>query len=461
MDFWFVWEICVNAMVIIAETYMLHKHLKVENRKKTFIYVGVIAITAIISYMNFIDIQLAFPIAPGFTIYATRSVVTALMLLFSFLVFEGTPSEKILWSFVPMLLSAIADAVSLIVVTALTGKSISALMDFGLDRFWITLINIGIIAGSCIALGNTKAVKSKHSKLFIPDQIKFMLILLLLLGTISVDILVDNTILVADNGQIVLNIGEIVICATFLVIIGFTFILVTRVGLLTYENMEYTLEVQQSKLEKDFFRHIDITTEELRESKHDMRNHLSTMQILLSSKDYQELEKYFDKMNGEIDPLIDIVLTNNKTLNSIIYSKMIIMKTCNISFHYTLLDVEQIQISEYDLCSILGNLLDNAIEACQKIETPKDARYIRLKIKKQENMFMLSVNNSFNGKYNQLDRNHFATSKKGQGHGLGLRHVERIIQRYGGHMQVIPKLTDFTVVVFLPCLILSKELERS
>ena len=76
-------------------------------------------------------------------------------------------------------------------------------------------------------------------------------------------------------------------------------------------------------------------------------------------------------------------------------------------------------------------------------------------------MFVISVSNSFNGKYTQIGHNQFVSNKKGKGHGLGLRHIERIVQRYGGHIQIVPTNTDFTATVFLPYIAISQKAERS
>ena len=92
-------------------------------------------------------------------------------------------------------------------------------------------------------------------------------------------------------------------------------------------------------------------------------------------------------------------------------------------------------VSDNDWCIVLLNLLDNALEACEKVEESK--RWITITIKCRENIILLEINNSFDGKL-QKDRNgKLLTAKQNNFlHGIGLDSVVRIIDKYGGLIQI-------------------------
>lgn len=448
---WFLWEVLVNAIVISFESYLFFKQLGIIAKKRKYVFVGTAIIVASISLLNYLDIGMAFVIAPGFTLYTTRLAFTGLFIIYAFLVFKGNSSEKIMWAFVPMFLTSIADLVSLTTVAILSGTDIATVTQYGPSRFWVTLLHIGIVVITCLLLANARGKKS-GSKLFIPVPVRVMLIIILLVGTIAIDILIDNLLLYAENSTPLLNVGELLISIAFILIICFTFLLVTRVGVLSSENMEYAIEIQQSKWEEKDFKNMELAIEELRETKHDIIQHRQTMRGLLANKDYSELERYYESSDSELSAITDVVLSKNPTLNGLLFVKSLNMKADNILFHHQLYDTDDIPIKPYDLCSILGNLLDNAIEACKKIEN-LDKRFIQLQIKRQKDMLIINVENSFNGEYKLNEDHKFLTIKSGEGHGFGLRRVERVANKCRGHIQIQPEKALFRVTVFLPCVV--------
>lgn len=455
MNLWFVWEITVNIITTFGEAYMLYKQLGIQKGKRKIVLLGICINIAIISILNYIDIQSAIFVAPGFTIYATRFISTGLTFILTLIAFSGSMSEKILWTLVSMFIVCISDFVSFLIVIAITNATALSVAQFGSNRFVVTIIVLAFSLAAYYWLAN---IRSKgHKKMFIPLYIRYLLIAMLVLGTFSLDIITDNLFIHTPNQNPIMNVGEFMLSISFLFIILFSLILVIKVGVLTRENMEYALESQQSKLEHEYFNNMGIAIDELREAKHDIKHHMNAMQIMLAGENYNELSCYFEDMVGELDSKTDLILTQNSTLNSIIYSKALIMKANNIPFHHILLDTERLTISQYDLCSILGNLLDNAIEACVKLGKADGGRYIQLEIKKVENNLQIIVKNSFNGKYKKTDDNQFISLKTGSQHGLGLKHITRIVESCHGNMQMEPTETEFQVFVFLPCINTNRE----
>ena len=102
---------------------------------------------------------------------------------------------------------------------------------------------------------------------------------------------------------------------------------------------------------------------------------------------------------------------------------------------------------------ILNNLLDNAIEACRKIE--KEKRYIRLSLKRKDNFLLITVENSFDGILQQAEDGLPRTMKETElpeilmEHGVGLRNVRELAERYFGAGNIEAKGNRFKVTVML------------
>lgn len=196
---------------------------------------------------------------------------------------------------------------------------------------------------------------------------------------------------------------------------------------------------------------MDVAIDQLRELRHEMKNACVVMDGLLLNREYDDLHEYFSALHGQMHQATDMAITNNSTLNSLLYSKILLMESEQIAFHYQIGILDNFAICTFDLCSILGNLLDNAIEASRKLPDIS-SRYIRLHIKNHENIMLIKVENSYNGVVKKIGRNRYLSTKAEGEHGLGLRHVEKVIASYQGHLRIMPKDTAFEVAVLLPYL---------
>ena len=102
-----------------------------------------------------------------------------------------------------------------------------------------------------------------------------------------------------------------------------------------------------------------------------------------------------------------------------------------------------LSVSELDLCIIIGNLLDNAMEAC--MELPMEKRLIRIYMEMKGNYLYLALTNTAAG-----PKKHSFRSRKGDGHGLGLSRVDSIVQKYGGYVTRASEDGAFSTEILLP-----------
>ena len=213
-------------------------------------------------------------------------------------------------------------------------------------------------------------------------------------------------------------------------------------------------ETRQKEAEKKkadaYLYTIESNYQRTRELWHDLKNHIGLLDMLLQEQKYNEMKDYLRIFNEEVDEITLPAKSGNLIVDAVLADKVSQARKEGVPVSLELCDFSGLSLKPDEICSLLGNLLDNAIEACRQVEQDKR---ITVQCKAQENCYYISVKNSANGKL-QDQNQHFVTTKEdmcnGVGHGLGLRSVERVVNRYAGELLVEGRAGEFVVVVRLP-----------
>ena len=192
----------------------------------------------------------------------------------------------------------------------------------------------------------------------------------------------------------------------------------------------------------------------MRAWRHDYHNHMQTIKALLSMGKKQELSEYLDNLEKDLDSIDIAIRTGNVSLDAILSSKVSIARKNFIDVNCTAKVPQDLKISDVHLCAIVGNLLDNAIEACEKMaccskkEESVPQRFIRVYIGLFKSQLYISVTNSTCEKYRRR-LSELVTSKLGE-HGFGLRRIDKIAEKYDGYVNRKNEPGVFATEVMLP-----------
>ena len=190
------------------------------------------------------------------------------------------------------------------------------------------------------------------------------------------------------------------------------------------KSLEY-----QNELNLNYFNELKENEMELRKIKHDIGGCLETMkEIIYSEKNTEKAQCFFDEMSQTLGNITTGFYCKNSLINAIIMSKAKMCDKQNIAFNVDLQIPDEINISDTDLCRILCNMLDNAIEANEKTS---DNKFIDLSIKENDGYLFLSTKNPFNG---EDIRNTSKENKKD--HGYGLKILNDFAKKYNGNCQI-------------------------
>lgn len=163
--------------------------------------------------------------------------------------------------------------------------------------------------------------------------------------------------------------------------------------------------------------------------RHDYRNHIQTMRASLEMGNLTELGNYLGELTVDLNTVDTVVKTGNVMADAILNSKLALCKTKNIPYEVTASIPENCVVNDVEMCVIIGNLLDNAMEACEKIED-KSQRFIRVYIGVFKQQLYINVTNSMIGV--PVKSGKAFKSSKGENRGFGLMRVDRIADKYSG-----------------------------
>lgn len=247
-----------------------------------------------------------------------------------------------------------------------------------------------------------------------------------------------------------------------------------KYGKLQRERQKHFMEEQQMKLLRQRLEEAEDFYGSIRRARHEMKNHMANLKGLAAGGNYQAAEQYVKKLEETMGTLEYQFATGNPVTDVVIndkYRKAVVFGIdFRVNFHYGPKD----GVSVFDLGILLGNLLDNAIEACQRMKEGR--RFIRLNLRRKNHFLLIEVENSFDGilrweegspvpatrkkesltgkKCSQRPGNAPAAAKQDGNclwmeHGIGLTNVKEIAERYLGVMEMKINGNVFQVVVML------------
>lgn len=223
---------------------------------------------------------------------------------------------------------------------------------------------------------------------------------------------------------------------------GYFFIVIT-LGLLFIQIATfYILNTISKIIEEKFILEVNLKSKqndeeiirmhkEIRGWRHDMRNHVNIVLGLLERNESRKAIEYINEIDERTSQFEKIRYTDNIAVDSILSSKINLAKEKGVEIGLELNVSSEIKLSNIEVCTLLGNLLDNSIEACEKVEKNK---FITLKILGQEDKLIIRIKNSTNGNLRE-ENGRFRTTKVGGMHGIGLSQIDSVVEKYEGYIK--------------------------
>lgn len=213
------------------------------------------------------------------------------------------------------------------------------------------------------------------------------------------------------------------------------------------KQIDKRIAAYQRELIETHYREVENMYRQIRGWRHDYRNHIQMMKVLAANGNMDALKVYLDELDTDLNTVDTVVKTGNPMADAILNSKISLARSRNIPTQVDAHIPVKLKMSELDLCCIIGNLFDNAMEA--SLALPEEKRLIRVYMDMKGTQLYISFTNfTAAKKLNKVGRG-FKTSK-GEGHGFGLVRMDDIVSRYDGYLSRNSEDGAFTTEILIP-----------
>lgn len=199
------------------------------------------------------------------------------------------------------------------------------------------------------------------------------------------------------------------------------------------ELFERRMFEREAKHKYSLYESMAEATKQQQTLSHEYQNQLICIQSLLHSQQYNKLEEYVKKLTGVVLKDLDYMNTNNVIVNAILNEKYVraleqgVVMVCKVN------NLEKMNIEDQDIALLLSNLLNNALEACQKYS---DEKVIKVKFVLEEDEVVLSVKNTYDGNIIISEGNYITTKENKRNHGIGIKNMIQVIEKYDGFYSI-------------------------
>ena len=213
------------------------------------------------------------------------------------------------------------------------------------------------------------------------------------------------------------------------------------------KRLDRRIAAYQQELIETHYREVENMYRQMRGWRHDFRNHIQLLAAYAQKGDLEAVKSYLAELEQDLARVEPTVKTGNAMADAILNSKISLAKAKGIPVRADAHIPVKLSISDLDLCVILGNLFDNAIEA--SLHLPEERRLIRVYMDIKNTQLYISFTNFTAGKKLKKVGRLFPTTK-GEGHGFGLVRIDAIVERLGGYISRNSEDGAFTTEILLP-----------
>lgn len=420
--FWMIFELVVNLFqsAIVLQTIRAILKDKRTGKKANLAYILFVVILFLeLSFVNFI--------VPFEGIGIIISIL--IIYIYSLINLKGTFMQKMFWSIFVMLLIMGITIVVLSIEGCIIGKGyLNLVIQKDLYRFvGVVIIQIVLFYLTRFMIKRTK----KDSTYSLKWNEWFVLLIIPVISIFTMSFVSLIIINIEDQLSPMQHIFSILSILGILMTNSLVYVLYVNMQKDHAKQLEYSILQQAFKSQEKSVEETKILYQSVRSIRHDLKQHFQVALTMLHSGKINEAVDYMEKYNDTVlDGISNKVFCDNDVVNYIINSKSKICSDRHIKI-YIYIANEIPEFSDLDLCVLLGNALDNAIEG-----VPVDGNNeIYLELRNVDNFFMISVKNTITNSVLEDNPNLMSTKNEKEVHGLGILSMKEVVQKYNGSIE--------------------------
>lgn len=420
--FWMIFELVVNLFqsAIVLQTIRAILKDKRTGKKANLAYILFVAILFLeLSFVNFI--------VPFEGIGIIISIL--IIYIYSLINLKGTFMQKMFWSIFVMLLIMGITIVVISIEGCIIGKGyLNLVIQKDLYRFvGVVIIQIVLFYLTRFMIKRTK----KDSTYSLKWNEWFVLLIIPVISIFTMSFVSLIIINIEDQLSPMQHIFSILSILGILMTNSLVYVLYVNMQKDHAKQLEYSILQQAFKSQEKSVEETKILYQSVRSIRHDLKQHFQVALTMLHSGKINEAVDYMEKYNDTVlDGISNKVFCDNDVVNYIINSKSKICSDRHIKI-YIYIANEIPEFSDLDLCVLLGNALDNAIEGV----SGEGNNEIYLELRNVDNFFMISVKNTIINSVLEDNPNLISTKNEKEVHGLGILSMKEVVQKYNGSIE--------------------------
>lgn len=435
----FLWEYIINFIEIFLFFIFIQTKLHIRKNCR-YIHLKQIMILSlqffILCVLNYFDLS------SMLTVFISCAFDIAFALLF----FDDRLVMRIFWGGMYSIICLISEYITIFVPQTFSDVTSHDLLFGGALRMPFTLLYIALIA---VLVFFFRCISDKEIQLTAIQKFSYF-------GISLAGILIGHYIMILTiESEETFHNPDF---TSRLVLVNLVFLLLFLFLLLYIYQLGYSKAVNAILLEKQKIYELEEmeyktlihTTETLREMKHDMNIHLDVISALSASGNLEELQSYIDSYHHSLAYTHQLLSTGNTAIDCILSNKIALARKLNIKTDFSVLVPSNFPLDALLLSSLLGNMWNNALEACERLQDarPEITPYIHFYIKPFQHMIVIHMENNYDEVICHND--HYFSMKKGTSHGMGLKRMENIISDAEGIFQINSENHVFALHIMIP-----------
>lgn len=323
--------------------------------------------------------------------------------------------------------------------------------DYGIGciSFWITIFAVNWLSGRL-----TGVFTDKMNKWYLIQSVP-LLFVVAIVDMVNFGASIGVSVVSNANGAKYWNIyhneilNHIAICILTVLSMGVAGLLIFGMDRIYKEQRKQ--EYYQAQVA--FYRMLEEQYSQMARVRHDFKNHIISLGMLLENRQWEKMESYLARMTEAGSLKSSEEATGNQVVDALIYQKRRQAEQEGISWECEMQIPKNLYVDEFDLCVLLGNLLDNAIEACGRLPGG-EYRFIHIQAGMVKKCFFIEVRNSTN--ISELGCSQKENVKE---HGIGLWNIQDTVQKYNGAANTEIKNNIFLISILLPTVSAAYDME--
>lgn len=424
-------EITVNCFQGVILTYFAYKFLGAKEKKKYFQTPGIFFSAVIAAFITLFNLITAYEAFLSIT-------YTAVLLVYCILFLKGSFLKKAVASAVPVLIALFYPALVAIVYSTFLNRQVDEILSKWDVFHFSAVLMVQLLLFFTLKLiwsifGTDRQLLEERDWSIIGSVTFLGMMNIIILCLIAMEDVSDKIRYFLISDLFITFIINVIICW-----------LTINVGKKKYENQQLKIQNIQNTYNKQYIENAKMEYEVMRKLRHDSMNIYSLLEDYISNGKYEEAKNYLSEIYSIANDKRIFIDTSNLALNSIVNAKLSMAKSLSINTSCIIEDITY-YMSDIDLCRMLSNMLDNAIQYLSNIDS--DNKELLLKICTKDERIIFLVRNTIQGSVLQKNPELSSCKEDETEHGFGVSVIKEIAGRYDGSAQFYEESGYFCCVV--------------